>query len=45
MNYTIDPRVYKHSHLTYQHAVALRNEYLEDGYVDIEIESYEEDTK
>jgi len=29
----------------FEPAVALRNEYLEDGYVDIEIESYEEDTK
>jgi len=32
----------KHSHLTYPHAVAIKNEYLEDGYNDVEIESYEE---
>lgn len=35
----------EHLHLTYQHAVALRNEYLEDGYDDVEIDTYEEDTK
>jgi hypothetical protein len=35
----------EHSYLSYQHAVAIKNEYIEDGYVDIEIESYEEDTK
>ena len=33
----------EHTHLTYQHAVALKNEYLEDGYDDVEIDSYEED--
>lgn len=32
-------------YLTYQDAVALRNEYLEDGYDDVEIDTYEEDTK
>ena len=35
----------EHTYLSYQHAVALRNEYLEDGYDDVEIESYEENTK
>ena len=29
-------------YLTYQDAVALRNEYLEDGYDDVEIDTYEE---
>ena len=32
-------------YLTYQDAVALRNEYLEDGYDDVEIDTYEEETK
>jgi len=35
----------EHTHLTYQDAVALRNEYLEDGYTDVEIDTYEEETK
>jgi hypothetical protein len=29
-------------YMTYQDAVALRNEYLEDGYDDVEIDTYEE---
>jgi hypothetical protein len=29
-------------YLTYQDAIALRNEYLEDGYTDVEIDTYEE---
>jgi hypothetical protein len=32
-------------YMTYQDAIALRNEYLEDGYDDVEIDTYEEDTK
>jgi len=32
-------------YMEYQDAVALRNEYLEDGYTDVEIDTYEEDTK
>jgi hypothetical protein len=28
----------EHSHLTYQHAVAIKNEYIEDGYDDVEID-------
>ena len=32
-------------YMEYQDAVALRNEYLEDGYDDVEIDTYEEDTK
>ena len=35
----------EHSHLTYQHAVAIKNEYIEDGYDDVEIDTYEEETK
>jgi hypothetical protein len=30
-------------YMEYQDAVALRNEYLEDGYTDVEIDTYEED--
>ena len=30
------------SYLTYQQAMALKNEYLEDGYDDVEIDTYEE---
>jgi hypothetical protein len=30
-------------YMEYQDAVALRNEYLEDGYDDVEIDTYEED--
>jgi len=33
----------EHSHLTYQQAVALRDEYLEDGYDDVYIDRVEED--
>jgi len=29
-------------YMEYQDAVALRNEYLEDGYTDVEIDTYEE---
>jgi hypothetical protein len=29
-------------YMTYQDAIALRNEYLEDGYDDVEIDTYEE---
>ena len=32
----------EHSYLTYQQALALKNEYLEDGYDDVEIDTYEE---
>ena len=32
-------------YMTYQNAVALRNEYYEDGHTDVEIDTYEEDTK
>jgi hypothetical protein len=32
-------------YMEYQDAVALRNEYLEDGYDNVEIDTYEEDTK
>ena len=32
----------EHSYLTYQQAIALKNEYLEDGYDDVEIDTYEE---
>ena len=35
----------EHSYLTYQQALALKNEYLEDGYDDVEIDTYEEETK
>ena len=30
-------------YMTYQDAIALRNEYYEDGHTDVEIDSYEED--
>ena len=33
----------EHTYLTYAQAIALKNEYLEDGYDDVEIDSYEED--
>jgi hypothetical protein len=33
----------EHTYLTYAQALALKNEYLEDGYDDVEIDSYEED--
>ena len=32
-------------YMTYQDAIALRNEYYEDGHTDVEIDTYEEDTK
>lgn len=32
----------EHSYLTYQQALALKNEYIEDGYDDVEIDTYEE---
>ena len=32
----------EHSHLTYQQALALRDEYLEDGYDDVYIDRHEE---
>jgi hypothetical protein len=35
----------EHTYLTYAQALALKNEYLEDGYDDVEIDTYEEDTK
>jgi hypothetical protein len=35
----------EHSYVTYAQALALKNEYLEDGYDDVEIDTYEEDTK
>ena len=30
-------------YMSYQDAIALKNEYLEDGYDDVEIDTYEED--
>jgi hypothetical protein len=30
-------------YMTYQDAIALRNEYYEDGQTDVEIDTYEED--
>lgn len=35
----------EHTYLTYAQALALKNEYLEDGYDDVEIDTYEEETK
>ena len=32
----------EHTYLTYAQALALKNEYLEDGYDDVEIDTYEE---
>ena len=32
----------EHTHLTYQQALALRDEYLEDGYDDVYIDRHEE---
>jgi len=30
-------------YMSYQDAIALKNEYLEDGFIDVEIDTYEED--
>jgi len=35
----------EHTHLTYSQALALRDEYLEDGYDDVHIDRNEEETK
>ncbi len=35
----------EHTHLSYQQALALRDEYLEDGYDDVYIDRHEEEEK